>query len=93
LLEQNSHPPKPTWLNPERTESGNEPIFDAEVGRPSTRTVHDQQLMLGQNGFGNDNPETSGLGETNNVCDDMDDENQKSRMAHRIATKSLRISG
>src|SRR5215470_17058681 len=41
-LEQNRDLPKPTWPNPERTESGNEPIPDAEIGRPSTRTIKDQ---------------------------------------------------
>jgi hypothetical protein len=33
--------------------------------------------MLGQNGFGYDGSETSGLSEANHRCDEMDGENQK----------------
>ena len=76
-LEQNRDLPKPTWPNPERTESGNEPIPDAEIGRPSTRTVEDQQLMFGQNGFGYNCSETPGLSNANNRCDEMDNENEQ----------------
>src|SRR6516162_3254925 len=34
-------------------------------------------LMFDQNGFGDDSPETSGLSEANNRCDEMDDENEQ----------------
>jgi hypothetical protein len=53
-LKQNRDLPKPTWPNPERTESGNKPISDAQIRRPSTRTVQDQQLVFGQNGLCDD---------------------------------------
>jgi hypothetical protein len=33
--------------------------------------------MLGQNGFGDDCPETARLSEANNGCDEMDDENEQ----------------
>jgi hypothetical protein len=74
-LEFATHTLEPTWLNPERAESGNKPIPDAEIGRSPTRTVHDQQLMFGQNGFGDDSPQTSGLSKANNRCDEMENEN------------------
>ena len=32
--------------------------------------------MLDQNGFGDDCPETAGLSEANNGCDEVDDENE-----------------
>jgi hypothetical protein len=46
------------------------------LGTP-TRTIEDQHLMLGQNGFGDDRPETARLSEANNGCDEMDDENEQ----------------
>jgi len=48
-LEENRDTSEPAWLDPERAESGDQPIPDAEIGRSPTRTVHDQQLMFGQN--------------------------------------------
>jgi hypothetical protein len=41
-LEENSDTPETALFNPERAESGNQPIADAEIGRPVARTVHDQ---------------------------------------------------
>jgi hypothetical protein len=75
-LEENRDTPEPAWLNPERTESGDQPIPDAEIGRSPPRTVHDQQLMFSQNGFGDDSPQTSGLSKANKDCDEMEDENE-----------------
>jgi hypothetical protein len=76
-LEENGDTLEPAWPNPERAESGNQPIPDAEIGSSPTRTVHQQQLMFGQNGFGDDSPQTSWLSEANNHCDEMDDENEQ----------------
>jgi hypothetical protein len=68
-LEQNGYTPKPIWL----TKSGNESIPDAEIGWTfDANGVHDQQLMLGQNGFGDDGPQTSRLSKANNRCHEMD---------------------
>ena len=53
-LEENGDPLDSAWPNPERAESGNQPIPDAEIGCSPTRTVHEQQLMFGDNGFGDD---------------------------------------
>jgi hypothetical protein len=47
-FERKRHFTEPTRFDPDRTESSDEPILDAEIGRPSTRTIEDQQLMLGQ---------------------------------------------
>jgi hypothetical protein len=33
--------------------------------------------MFGQNGFGDDSPQTSGLSKANKGCDQMDDENEQ----------------
>ena len=33
--------------------------------------------MLGQNGFGDDYPQTAGLSETNHGCDEMDNKNEQ----------------
>jgi hypothetical protein len=52
--EENGYTPEPAWLNPQRAESGDKPIPDAEIGRPLTRTVEDQQLMFDHNGFCDD---------------------------------------
>jgi hypothetical protein len=79
-LEENGGTSEPAWLNPERAESGDEPISDAEIGCSLTRTVHDQQLMFGQNGFGDDSPETSRLSKANKDSDEMEDEN--GQLAH-----------
>jgi hypothetical protein len=35
-LEENGYTLEPVWLNPERAESHNQPIPDAEIGRPLT---------------------------------------------------------
>jgi hypothetical protein len=87
-LEQNGCTPKPTWLNPERKKSSNESISDAEIGRPPSRTVHDQQLMLGQNDFGDDSPQT-GLARRITVVMRWTNRMSNSRMAHRIPSKTL----
>jgi hypothetical protein len=47
-LEGDCDSPEPTRLDPKRTECGNEPIPNAEIRRPASSTVQDQQLMLGK---------------------------------------------
>jgi hypothetical protein len=42
MAQRDRHPAKPTWLNPKRTDSSDEPIQDAEIWRTLTRTVEDQ---------------------------------------------------
>ena len=65
-LEGDCHPAKPTRLDPKRTESGDQPIQDAEIRCAPARTVQDQQLMFGQNGFRHDSAHAAGPGKPKN---------------------------
>jgi hypothetical protein len=48
--------------------------------------------MFGQNGFGNDSPQTSGLSKANNRCDEMEDENDQIAHGPSYSHKNLSIS-
>jgi hypothetical protein len=50
-FERKRHFTEPTRFDPEGTQSRDEPILNAQSGRTATRTVQDQHLMFGQNGF------------------------------------------
>jgi hypothetical protein len=65
-LKCDRHPPKPTRLNPKRTESNYEPIQGRFGGTP-TRSIKDQQLMFGQNGFGDDSAQAAEANEPKTV--------------------------
>jgi hypothetical protein len=76
-LEGDGHPAKPTRLDPKGTESGDHPIQNPEIRYTSARTVQNQQLMFGQNGFRHDSAHTSGLDQPENRRDEMDNENNQ----------------
>ncbi len=60
-------------------------IPHAEVWGTATRAIHDQELMLDENGLGNHRAQTSGTGESENGGDEVDEENNE--IAHaRILT-------
>ena len=75
-LERDGHSAKPTRFDPKRTESGDQPIQDLEIGCTSARSVQDQQLMFGQNGFCHNRAHTSGPDQPENR-DEMDNENNQ----------------
>jgi hypothetical protein len=66
-LERDRHPAKPIRLNPERTDSSDKLIEGAEIWRTLARTVKDQQLMFGENGFCHDAAHSAGLNEPYNL--------------------------
>ena len=44
----------------ERTHAGQDPIRRAEIRRPVPRAIEDEQLLLDQERFGDDRPQTAG---------------------------------
>jgi hypothetical protein len=45
-------PYQPARAHEERTQAGDNPIGRTEIGRPFSRTIEDQQLVLDEHGFG-----------------------------------------
>jgi hypothetical protein len=66
-FERDGNPAKPTRFDPKRTESGDQPIQNPEIGCTPARSVQDQQLMFGQNGFCHNSAHTSGLDQPETV--------------------------
>jgi len=64
-------PGKPTRLNPQRTEAGNDSIQHAEVWGASARSVENQQFMFDENGLRNNGSHTARPNEPQNYCDHM----------------------
>src|SRR4030095_1511552 len=53
-LQCDRHAPEPIRLNPERTETGDQPIQNATIRCTASGPIQDQEPMFDQNGFRND---------------------------------------
>ncbi len=58
----------------ERTHAGDDPIRCAEVRRPLTRAIENQQLLLDQKRFGDDRPQTAGAQQPRQGGDQVDEQ-------------------
>ena len=90
-FERKRHFTEPTRFDPEGTQSRDEPILNAQIGCTAPRTVEDQHLMLGQDGFGYDSPKTSGLTKPKNCRDEMDNENEQIAQSNRAGCVKWRL--
>jgi hypothetical protein len=76
-----------TRLDPERTESRDQPIRHAEIGCAAAGTIHDQELMFDENRLGNYRTQTSGSGEPQNGGEEMNQENNQIVHIRMVATE------
>jgi hypothetical protein len=65
---------KPTGPNEQGTNAGENPIEGAKVWGTTSRPIKDQQLVLEQDGFGQDRAQTSMSSES---CDDRNEMNKE----------------
>ena len=65
----------------QRTHAGEDPVRCAEIRRPMSRAIEDEQLLLDQERFGDDGPQTAGAHEPSQSGDQVDE--QDDRVAHR----------
>jgi hypothetical protein len=63
------------------TQGGDHAIRGTEMGRPFSRTVEDQQLVLDEHGFGHHRPGTAGTSESGHGRQQM--QKQDGQIAHR----------
>jgi hypothetical protein len=76
-LERDRQTTMPLRPNPQRTKSSNQATQDAEIRRTPPRTIKDQQLVFGQNGFRDDGTHTAWSVYAHNRSHEMDkEENQ-----------------
>ena len=68
-------------MHDERTQAGDHAIRRTEIGRPFSRTIQDQELLLDEHGFGHDRTDATGTGEPGDGRQQM--ENEDSEIAHR----------
>ena len=70
----------------ERTHPGQDPIRCAEVRRPLTRAIENQQLLLDQKRFGDDRPQTAGAQQPRKGGDQMNEQDEQVAHRHILAT-------
>jgi len=68
--------------DPQRTETGDQPIANAQIWCPTPAPVQNQQLMSQYNGLGHDRPDTSGPENSENRHDSVEQKN--SGIAHPL---------
>ena len=62
---------QPARTHEERTEAGDNPIGGAETGRPFSRTIEDQQLVLDEHRFGHDGTGAARTGDPSDCRNQM----------------------
>ena len=65
----------------QRTHAGQDPVRRAEVRRPVPRAIENQQLLLDQERFGDDRPQTAGAHQPRQGGDQVDEQDEQ--VAHR----------
>ena len=72
---------QPAWAYEDRTQPGNHAISGTEIGRPFSRTIEDQQLVLDEHGFGHHGTGAAGTGQSGKRRQQMQKKN--GQIAHR----------
>jgi hypothetical protein len=80
-LEGNRGTDQPARADETRTQTGDHAIRGTEIGRPSSRTTEDQQLVPDEHGFGHHRAGAAGTGESGHGHQPM--EKQDGQIAHR----------
>ena len=71
---------QPARAHEERAQAGDNPIGGVEIGRPFSRTIEDQQLVLDEHGFGHDGTGAARTGDPSDCRNQMQKKNGE--MAH-----------
>jgi hypothetical protein len=66
---------QPARAHDERTQAGDHPISEAEIGRPFPGPIEDQQLVLDEYGFGHHGTHTTGTHQSGDRCQQMQKKN------------------
>ena len=72
---------QPTRADKDRTQTGDRAIRGTEIGRPFSRTIEDQQLVLDEHGFGHHGTGAAGTGEPGDGCQQVQKKN--GQVTHR----------
>ena len=80
-LEDNRGTDQPARADEDRTQTGDHAIRGTEIGRPFSRTIEDQQLLLDEHGFSHDGPNALGRGEPNDGHQHM--QQKDGQLTHR----------
>jgi hypothetical protein len=59
--------------NKESTQAGNQMISRAQIGRPLTGSIEDQELLFDENGLGDDRTDSARAHEQGERSDDMNE--------------------
>ena len=70
----------------ERTDAGEDPIRRAEVRRPLSRAIKNEQLLLDQKRLGDDRPQTAGAQQPRKGGDQVDKQDEQVAHRHILAT-------
>ena len=80
-FEDNRGTDQPARADEDRTQTSDHAIRGTEIGRPFSRTIEDQQLVLDEHGFGHHRAGAAGTGESGNGRQQM--QKQDGQIAHR----------
>ena len=72
---------QPARADEDRTQTGDDTIGGTQIGRPFSRSIEDQQLVLDEHGFGHHRAGAAGTGEPGNGRQQMQE--QDGQIAHR----------
>ena len=70
----------------QRTHAGQDPIQCAEIRRPVSRAIENEQLLLDQERFGHDRPQTTGAQQPSEGGDQVDEQDEQVAHRHILAT-------
>jgi hypothetical protein len=71
---------QPARAHEDRTQAGDHAIGGTEIGRPFSRPIEDQQLVLDEHGFGHHGAGAAGTGEPGDGCQQV--QKKKCQIAH-----------
>jgi hypothetical protein len=80
-LEDDRGADQPARAHEGGTQAGDHAIRGTEIGRPFSRTIEDQQLVLDKHGFGHHGTGAAGPGEPGDGCQQM--QKQDGQITHR----------
>jgi hypothetical protein len=80
-FEDNRGTDQPARADEDRTQTGDQATRGTEIGRPFSRTVEDQQLVLDEHGFGHHSAGAPGTRKSGNGRQQM--QKQDGQIAHR----------
>ena len=80
---------QPARADEDRTQTGDHAIGGAEIGRPCSRPIEDQRLVLDEHGFRHHRTGAAGTGQSGDGCQQVQKKNGE--IAHRTILSTSRI--